>query len=207
MSKLPPKHPPSKKESAQCAAILHKNSLSRKSDPPFIPCAHPFCNKKLSNRKSFSLHLNYSSTCFQWCIKLENMYKDEAAKFTRNKLEIPDESAALLADLILDDNDEESSTTSNNNDLIDNPSSTFASCFTINDYAETKSLKTLRDYNVPHMLYQNIMDWVTEAQSLNYSFIPTCSTCVGQINHLEKLMTMQAAIHFKLKPNYQAQII
>ena len=94
---------------------------------------------------------------------MENIIEEEKAKFTKNKLKIPDESAELLNDLILDDNNEKSSITTIDSDLIDNLSSTFTSCFPVNDYAETKLLKTLTAYNAPHTLYKNIIDWVTES--------------------------------------------
>jgi hypothetical protein len=43
---------------------------------------------------------------------------------------------------------------------------------TINDFVETKLLKILEDANVPHFLYQDILNWGCDAKSRGYGFEP-----------------------------------
>jgi hypothetical protein len=43
---------------------------------------------------------------------------------------------------------------------------------TVNDYVETKLLKMLEDANVPHFLYQAVLNWGSEAKARGCTFEP-----------------------------------
>jgi hypothetical protein len=57
---------------------------------------------------------------------------------------------------------------------------------TVNNFVKTKLLKTLEDANVPHFLYQDILNWGCDAKSSGYGFEPARTTTQAAITHIER---------------------
>jgi hypothetical protein len=57
---------------------------------------------------------------------------------------------------------------------------------TINDFVKTKLLKILEDANVPHFLYQDILNWGCDAKSSGYGFEPARTTRQAAIAHIKR---------------------
>jgi hypothetical protein len=62
---------------------------------------------------------------------------------------------------------------------------------TINDFVETKLLKILEDANVPHFLYQDILNWGCDAKSSGYGFEPARTTRQAAIVHIERRLHLE----------------
>jgi hypothetical protein len=56
---------------------------------------------------------------------------------------------------------------------------------TINDFVETKLLKISEDDNVPHFLYQDILNWGCDAKSSGYGFEPARTMRQAVVAHIE----------------------
>jgi hypothetical protein len=56
----------------------------------------------------------------------------------------------------------------------------FGSKYTVEQFTETKLLKILNDAAVPHVLYQDILSWASEAKRNKYSFCPTHQDTYGE---------------------------
>jgi hypothetical protein len=57
---------------------------------------------------------------------------------------------------------------------------------TVNDYVETKLLKILEDANVPHFLYQDALNWGSEAKARGYTFESERTIRKFAIDHIER---------------------
>jgi hypothetical protein len=57
---------------------------------------------------------------------------------------------------------------------------------TINDFVKTKLLKILDDANVPHFLYQDILNRRCDAKSSGYGFEPAQTKRQAAIAHVER---------------------
>jgi hypothetical protein len=57
---------------------------------------------------------------------------------------------------------------------------------TVNDYVETKLLKILEDANVPHFVYQDVLNWGSEAKARGYAFEPEHTIRRFAIDHIER---------------------
>jgi hypothetical protein len=63
--------------------------------------------------------------------------------------------------------------------------------FTVEQFTETKLLKILNDAAAPHFLYQNILNWASEAKRNKYSFCPTRLERSFQVKYLEKWLHLK----------------
>jgi hypothetical protein len=57
---------------------------------------------------------------------------------------------------------------------------------TVNVYVETKLLKILEDANVPHFLYQKVLNWGSKAKARGYAFEPERTIRKFAIDHIER---------------------
>jgi hypothetical protein len=64
-------------------------------------------------------------------------------------------------------------------------------CFTASNFVETKLLKLLNHAHALHFLYQDVLNWATEAKQLKYGFCPQCTTRKAQIKYIKKLAQLQ----------------
>jgi hypothetical protein len=55
----------------------------------------------------------------------------------------------------------------------------------VSDFVETKLLKILEDANVPHFVYQDILNWGCDAKASGYKFEPERTTREAAIEHIE----------------------
>ena len=58
--------------------------------------------------------------------------------------------------------------------------------YTAEQFTETKLLKILNDAAAPHFLYQDILNWASEAKCNKYSFCPTRLERSSQVKYLAK---------------------
>ena len=63
--------------------------------------------------------------------------------------------------------------------------------FHTHSFMETKLLKLLNDVNAPHSLYQNVMNWASEAKKDGYEFRSGRTTRAAQVKHLEKWLGLK----------------
>jgi hypothetical protein len=57
---------------------------------------------------------------------------------------------------------------------------------TVSDFVETKLLKILEDANVPHFVYQDILNWGCDAKASGYKFELERTTRKVAIAHIER---------------------
>ena len=63
--------------------------------------------------------------------------------------------------------------------------------FDTHSFMETKLLKLLNDTNAPHSLYQDVMNWASEAHEDGYQFQSGRTTRKAQVKHLEKWLGLK----------------
>ncbi len=63
--------------------------------------------------------------------------------------------------------------------------------YTAEQFTETKLLKILNDAAAPHFLYQDILNWASEAKCNKYSFCPTRLERSSQVKYLEKWLHLE----------------
>ena len=63
--------------------------------------------------------------------------------------------------------------------------------FTTSDYIETQLLQILNNANVPHYLYEQIMNWTRAAHNAKYNFQPKRLKRKQQISYLEQWLGLQ----------------
>jgi hypothetical protein len=63
--------------------------------------------------------------------------------------------------------------------------------YTAEQFTETKLLKILNDAAAPHFLYQDILNWASEAEHNKYSFCPTRLERSSQVKYLEKWLHLK----------------
>ena len=63
--------------------------------------------------------------------------------------------------------------------------------YTAEQFTETKLLKILNDAAAPHFLYQDILNWASEAKCNKYSFCPTRLERSSQVKYLEKWLHLK----------------
>jgi hypothetical protein len=57
---------------------------------------------------------------------------------------------------------------------------------TVSNFVKTKLLKILEDANVPHFVYQDILNWGCDAKASGYKFEPERTTRKAAIAHIER---------------------
>ena len=62
---------------------------------------------------------------------------------------------------------------------------------TVSDFVETKLLKILEDANVPHFVYQDILNWGCDANASGYKFEPERTTRKAAIAHIERRFNLE----------------
>ena len=158
----------------------------------------PNCNFR---GKSLRKHLDKSPQCRQICLEGNSGFHTHQRKAL---------SSPSVASFPRDDLREENSDTSNlsaihseDNSTVDSfdnectPGETFSPVqhktanpdfekigFSRDQYIETELLKILNDNQVPHGMYQDVIEWSTRAKRMKYSFEPSStnrSTCVRRL--------------------------
>jgi hypothetical protein len=61
---------------------------------------------------------------------------------------------------------------------------------TVNDFVERKLLKILEDANVPHFLYQDNLNWGSEAKARGYTFETKRTIRKFAIDHIERMFNL-----------------
>ena len=75
--------------------------------------------------------------------------------------------------------------------------------FSKQDLFETQLLKILNDANTPHFLFQDLMEWASNASKNGYNFIPLCATRKATIKRLEKDYQLQYCRPFQIPITFQ----
>jgi len=194
-------------------------------------CPNPLCQRVFKNNKALSQHLATSDCVFvttelfkkrkqliqkQCGRSLETkpifvnqqtqQLTNQSIKLETNLQIIPE---ATLEPVVLastptnkhnEENDFLPTTQDEENDEVNN---TNGFLFSKQDLFETQLLKILNDANTPHFLFQDLMEWASNASKNGYNFIPLCATRKATIKRLEKDYQLQYCRPFQIPITFQ----
>jgi hypothetical protein len=192
---------------ATCQSTNEKNKKRAKrngdsTSTKTVACPNSLCGQVFASKQGVSNHYLHYSQCYKvwtgsaafWQQRKEETNVAHAAPFTQPNLDSEDDAAQFDFDLEYPDAKPAAETEMDVGQCLDTGSFTNVHAVasqrgvnhTINDFVETKLLKILEDANVPHFLYQEILNWGCDAKSSGYGFEPTRTTMQAAIAHIER---------------------
>jgi hypothetical protein len=181
----------------------HKKRAKRNSDSTStktFACPNGLCGQVFASKQGVSNHYLHYSQCYKvstgsaafWQQREEETNAVHAALFTQPDSDSEDDATQFDFDLEYPDAEPAAGTDMDVGQCLDMGSFTNVHAVasqrgvnhTINDFVETKLLKILEDANVPHFLYQDILNWGCDAKSSGCGFEPARTTRQAAITHI-----------------------
>jgi hypothetical protein len=174
------------------------NSTSTKT----FACPNGLRGQVFASKQGVSNHYLHYSQCYKvltgsaafWQQREEETNVTHAAPFTQPDSDSEDDATQFDFDLEYPDTEPAAGTGMDVGQCLGTGSFTNVHAVasqrgvnhTINNFVETKLLKILEDANVPHFLYQDILNWGCDAKSSGYGFEPARTTRQAVIAHIER---------------------
>ena len=169
----------------------------------FYTCPNKSCLKQYKNEKGLAAHFARSPKCSTGANKLlsNQMRQCQPVNSTtavfreeEDHSEVSNEGIDVtdFQDSLIESEDEASFIHNQEADTeeaqaFDLPTYD-ANCYNENLYFQTKLLKILHNANVPHYVYNQIVEWAQEASQSKVSFLDLCKSRKGAVHQLEKWM-------------------
>jgi hypothetical protein len=139
------------------------------------------CNLTMTSQQGWTNHYLHHSDCFKAASGSTAFWERRAAETRVDHKQAFVETDSEDKDSIPDTQPDDGSAIDLNVDgFVDTGSFTNIHAMatqrgvnhTVNNYVETKLLKILEDANIPHFLYQDVLNWGYEAKARGYTFEP-----------------------------------